>query len=108
MAEASPYRETCPSCKELHAQVLSEKALSKKWYESYTAAEERQRNHSCWSLGKETDGSSAMDIISTVALLGAIVEFAAAAHGTTRWSVGAVLLAGAAFCRLWGISFRIW
>ena len=90
MAEASPYRETCPSCKDLQAQVLSEKALSKKWYESYTAAEERQRRHTCWSLGKETDGSGAMDIISTLALLGALGAFAAAAAASPYMRSGPV------------------
>lgn len=94
MSHAVPYREPCPSCKDLQQRLFD--------------AEDKQRKHRCWSLGKETDGSSAMDIISTVALLSAVLAFAAAAHGTTRWSVGAVLLVGAAFCRLWGISFRIW
>lgn len=108
MAEASPYRETCPGCKDLADKLENAQKWTTEWRTSYDKLKKEKEAHSCWSLGKETEGSTAMDILATAALIGSIATFALAAHGLTRWSVGMVLLVGAAFFRLWGISFRIW
>ncbi len=101
MFEATPYREVCPNCKDLESKLA-------RTQDTLANAEKRQREHRCWSLGKETDGSTTMDILSTGSLVASVIAFAVAAHGATRWSVGACLLVGAVLTRLWGVSFRIW
>lgn len=100
MSETTPFRENCQRCNELQSKLNHQTSESGR-------LQAHIRNHSCWSLGKDTEGSVALDILSVVSMLAAVGTGAAAAYGSIRWGVAAVFFVAAIILRVWGLSFRI-
>lgn len=100
MSETSPFRENCQRCNELQSKLNHQTSESER-------LQAHIRNHSCWSLGKETEGSSVMEIMAVISMVVAVGTGAAAAAGQLRWGVAAVFFVAAIILRVWGLSFRI-
>lgn len=98
--ETTPFRESCQSCNELQSKLDHQTSESER-------LQARIREHTCWSLGRETEGSTILDFISAISILASVGTGAAAANGALRWGVSAVFFVAAIILRVWGLSFRI-